>query len=228
MPAEPPGDRARGPGAEERIQHHVAGMAGGDDHPVEQGLGLLGRMQLAAVGRLEPFRPVADRQGPVATHLQALVERLHRLIVEGRLRGDRGARPDQGLVGVGEAGALEVRHRVGLDPDDVVLDPEPEILQHRADAEDVVVAADHPQRAVGLEDPLALAQPGPGKRVVRRKAVEPVPVVVDTVHAAVVGPIERARQLEIVRRVSEYEVDRSRWQSGQPVQAIADQDFVER
>jgi hypothetical protein len=54
-------------------------------------------------------------------------------------------------VRVGEALAAEVRHRVGLAPDDVVQDPEAQVLQRRADAEDVVIAADHPQRAVGLQ-----------------------------------------------------------------------------
>src|SRR3546814_5431671 len=53
---------------------------------------------------------------------------------------------------VGEARALEIGHRIGLAPDDVVQDPESLVLQLRADTKDVVVAADHPQRTVILQD----------------------------------------------------------------------------
>jgi uncharacterized membrane-anchored protein len=66
-------------------------------------------------------------------------------------------------VRVGEAAAAEVRHRVGLAPDHVVEDPEAEILQRRADAEDVVIGADHPDRAVGLQHAALGEQPGAGE-----------------------------------------------------------------
>ena len=59
-------------------------------------------------------------------------------------------RPDQRLVRVGEAPAAEVRHRVGLTPDDVVENPVAQVLEDGADAEDVVVAADHPERPSGF------------------------------------------------------------------------------
>ena len=51
---------------------------------------------------------------------------------------------------VGEAGAFEIRHRVGLAPDDIVEDPITSILHSRADAEDIVVAANDPKRAIWL------------------------------------------------------------------------------
>lgn len=51
------------------------------------------------------------------------------------------------LKGVLETAALEVRHRVDFAPDDIVEDPEVQILQHGADAEDVVIGADHPDGA---------------------------------------------------------------------------------
>ena len=65
---------------------------------------------------------------------------------------------------VGEAPAAEIRHRVGLAPDHVVEDPESQLLQDRADAEDVVVGADHPERAVLAQQPAALGQPFAGER----------------------------------------------------------------
>ena len=106
---------------------------------------------------LHPLIAGADRQGPVRAHLQFVVGRLHRFIVEGvAARAALLGRPDQGLMRVGEARALEVRHGVGLAPDHVVQDPEAQVLQRRADAEDVVVAADHPE---GARRPSAPAAP---------------------------------------------------------------------
>ena len=40
---------------------------------------------------------------------------------------------------IGEAAAAEIRHRVRFAPDDVIEDPEVEVLEDGADAEDVVV-----------------------------------------------------------------------------------------
>ena len=93
------------------------------------------------------------------------------IVVEGvALGGLVARRPDQRLVRVGEALALEVRHRVGLAPDDVVQQPEAQVLQRRADAEDVVVAADHPQRALGLQHAARRRQPGAGEGIVARRS----------------------------------------------------------
>ena len=97
-----------------------------------------------------PFEPLlagAERDGPVGAHLHVVVAGLQRLVVE-RVAARRwlARRPDQRLVRVGEAAAAEIRHRVDLAPHHVVEDPEAEILQDRADAEDVVIGADHPQR----------------------------------------------------------------------------------
>jgi len=96
--------------------------------------------------------------------------------------------PDQGLVRVGEARTAEVGHRVRLAPHDVVEDPIAGVLQQRADAEDVVIAADHPDRAVILQDSPCLAQPRAAELVVGGKALELVPVVVDRVDSASLGP----------------------------------------
>ena len=124
-------------------------------------------MDLGAV-LLQPLGPAADRKFPVGAHLQLVVQRLHGSIVEGIARLLPLAGPDQRLVRVGEAGAAEVRHRVGLAPDDVVQDPKLLVLQRGTDAEDVVVAADHPDRAVVLEHPVCLGQPSAGEGVVMR------------------------------------------------------------
>ena len=144
---------------------------------------------------------------PVGAHLQVVVQRLEALVVEGRARALVARRPDQRLVRVGEALAAEVRHRVHLAPDDVVLDPEAEVLQRGAEAEDVVIGADHPDGAVGLQDAAALGEPGAREGVVVGEARELVPLVVDAVDARIVGPHEVGGELQIVGRVGEDEID---------------------
>src|SRR2546423_1464089 len=47
--AEPARHRAGGAGAEKGIEHDIALVGAGEQHPVEQRLGLLGRMRLDAV-----------------------------------------------------------------------------------------------------------------------------------------------------------------------------------
>ena len=56
--AQPLGDRARCAGAEERIEHEVARLGGGEHDPVEQRLGLLGRMRFRRPSPLIRSAPV--------------------------------------------------------------------------------------------------------------------------------------------------------------------------
>ena len=50
-------------------------------------------------------------------------------------------------MGIGKAPAAEIRHRIGLAPHHIVQDPVAQILQAGADAEDIVIGADNPERA---------------------------------------------------------------------------------
>ena len=137
-------------------------------------------------------------------------------------------RPDHRLVGVGETAAAEIRHRVGFAPDDVVEDPEAEILQDRADAEDVVVGADDHDGGVGLHQPPGGAEPGAREGVIFGEIGELVPIVVDGVDQALVGARQRAFELQVIGRIGEDEIDRGR---GEPLHlrdAVADQDRVAR
>jgi hypothetical protein len=131
-------------------------------------------------------------------------------------------------VGIREALAPEVRHRVGLAPHDVVEDPEVEILQGRADPEDVVIGPDHPKGGVPLHHAAHGEQPGAGERIVGREARELVPVVVDGVDHAVVGTHEGALELKVVGWIREDEVHALGRQALEGGDAIADDDFVER
>ncbi len=225
--AQAAGGGARGPGAEEGIEDDVARLGGSQDHPVQQGLGLLGRMRLGARLVLQALFTGAERQRPVRAHLQLVIGHLHGVVVEGvAARATALGGPDQSLVSIGEPGALEVRHRVGLAPDDVVQDPEAGVLQGGADPEDVVIAADHPDRAVVLQDAAALGQPGAGELVVGLEALELVPLVVDRVDLGVVGTQEITAELQIVRRVREDQVDRPVRQLAQRLDAVAQNDGV--
>ena len=193
---------------------------------MQQRLGLLRRMRLLAVKIAEALRPAAQRDQPVAAHLQILVERLHGLVVEGVARLARDGAPQQRLVRIGKAPAAEIRHRVGLAPDNIVEDPEAEILQRRADAEDVVVGADDPEPAVRLQQAPARREPAAGEAVVFVEAGELIPILLDAIDPAVVRPVQLSGKLQIVGRVGEDQVDRRGRQAGHRLQAITGNDLI--
>ena len=185
-------------------------------------------MRLVACVILDALRPRTDRQHPVGSHLKVVVQRLHRAIIEGVTRLFVLRAPQQRLMGVGEARAPEVGHRIGLAPDDVVQDPEFRVLQQRADAVDIVVAADHPNGAVVLQDAARFGQPLAREIVVCRQAVELVPIVVASIDLAAFGPEKVASQLQIVGRIGENHVDRLVGKTCHLGNAIALEDRVER
>src|SRR5262245_43472337 len=129
---------------------------------------------------------------------------------------------------VGEALPTKIRHGIGLAPHHVIEHPEAEILQDGADAEDVVIAADHPQSAGGLEHAAAGREPVAGEGVVGGEASELVPIVVDGIDAAVVRPVKLVVELKVVRRIGEDEIDRGFRQAVERLDAIADDNAVER
>ncbi len=164
-------------------------------------------MQLLAVAAFEAFLAGAQRNEPIGAHLDVVVTRLERFVIEriivlgGVARG-----PDQGFVRIGEAAAAEIRHRVGFPPHDVVEDPEAEILEYRTDAENVVIRADDPQRGARLHHPSASDKPGAREIIISGEAREFVPVIVDGIDAGIVGTLEVALELQIVRRIGEDEI----------------------
>jgi hypothetical protein len=88
--------------------------------------------------------PGADRQNPVAAHLNAIIEGFQRFIVEGVFAAFFLAGPDHRFMGIGQTLAAKVRHRVGFAPDDIVQDPKTLILQRGPDPKEVVIRADYP------------------------------------------------------------------------------------
>ena len=224
---QPLGHRAGCTGTEEGIEHDIARLRRRQHDAIKQRLGLLGRMGFHPI-LADAFLPAADWQHPVRAHLQLVIERLHRAIVESifGLLAHRG--PDQSFVGIGEAGALEIGHGIGLAPDHIVENPEAHILHRRTDAEDVVIGADYPQRTVGLQNPPRLGQPFAGELVIGRKTVEFVPGVSDRVDMAAIGPRQITAELEIVGRIGENHVDRGARQTPHRLDAIARQDLAQR
>lgn len=98
-------------------------------------------------------------------------------------------------MGIGKTGAAKIRHGVCLAPDNIVQHPELLVLQNRADAEDIVIAAHHPNRAVGLEDAPRRAHPIMGEQIIGIHRVILVPSFRHAVDMGIIGPREIAAQL---------------------------------
>ena len=76
----------------------------------------------------------------------------------------------------------------------------------------------------GLSTRLQAVSQRSGEFVIGRKARKLVPVVVDRVDLGIVGTLEVALELKIVRRIGEHEIDAIRRQLGHFGDAIADDD----
>ena len=131
-------------------------------------------------------------------------------------------------MGVGETPALEIGHRVALAPDDIVEDPEAELLEDGADAVDIVIGADDPQRAVVLQQSLGGLEPFAGEAVIVGEARELVPALGDAVDDGVVGAAQFGLELQIVGRIGEHHVDRLRGEAAHDLDGLADVDVVDR
>ena len=69
-----------------------------------------------------------------------------------------------------------------------------------------MIGADHPDRAVRLQDAAAFGEPRAAELIVGRESVEPVPGVVHAVDARVVGPEKIAAKLQIIGRIGEDQI----------------------
>ena len=144
-------------------------------------------MGLAAVGVLESLGACAKRKEPVGPHLAVFVAGLQGFIVE-RVGLDvrRACRPDHCFVRIGEAPATKVGHRIRFAPDNVVENPESEILENRADSENVMIGADDHDGRVSLHHATRGLQPPACERVIFGEVRKFVPVVVDGVDDALI------------------------------------------
>src|SRR3546814_20819233 len=81
------------------------------------------------------------------------------------------------------------------------------ILQRCSHPKNVVVAADYPDGAVGLQYAPRLLQPGMGEGVVSAQRIEFVPIIIDRIHAPALGPEQIAAELKIIRWVGKDHID---------------------
>src|SRR3546814_10279117 len=102
-------------------------------------------MQGLAGAILEALGSGRGRDQPVAADLEVVIGGLENFVVEDVARLLVARAPDERLMCIGEPSAAEIRHRVGLAPDDVVQHPEAQILEGGAEAKDVVIGAADPR-----------------------------------------------------------------------------------
>ena len=95
---------------------------------MEQGLGFLSSVDLPT-SIAKPLSTLADGQIPIASDLEVFVAGLETSVVEGvLLLVLRSLCPYQSLMGIAESHSPELRHRIGLDPSDIIENPIAEIL----------------------------------------------------------------------------------------------------
>ena len=170
----------------------------------------------------------ADWQHPVRAHLHAFVQGLQRLVVEGVFRALIPAGPDQRFMRVGQPLAAEIRHRVRFAPDHVIQHPEAGILHRRPNAEDVVIAADHPDRAMRFQQSARGRQPAAGEIVIGGKAGKLVPVIVHRIDLGVVGPMQLALKLQVVGGIGKDQVNAARRQAVHDLYTVTVNNLVQR
>src|SRR5262249_523920 len=117
-------------------------------------------MQLFAVAPFQALLTRAQGHSPIGTHLDIFVPAFDHFIVESvATRIGITRRPYQCLVRICEATPTKIRHRIGFSPDHVIEDPKAEILHYRADAENIMIGAYHPDGGGRLHDAAASGEP---------------------------------------------------------------------
>mmetsp|Transcript_23240 Transcript_23240/g.39979 ORF Transcript_23240/g.39979 Transcript_23240/m.39979 type:complete len:225 (+) Transcript_23240:1414-2088(+) len=169
----------------------------------------------------------ANGQNPIRPHLNTLVQGLQRLVVKGVFAVLGLARPDHRLVGIGEPLAPEIWHRIRLAPNHIVQNPEAFVLQGRSNAEDVVIAADDPDRTVRLEQAAGGLQPGRGEFVIGAEGIELIPMIINRIHLAVVGAMQIAFQLQVIGRIGKDQINRAGRQAVHHINAVARNNLVQ-
>jgi hypothetical protein len=132
-------------GGSSLVGYHTARR--GQQGAPEESQRFLGRMVAHALLALGYGKDTPDR-GELAGGIRVVYE----IVVEGVSGASTLARPEEGLVGMGEGCVQRVGDGVGLLPGDLVDNPEIQALQCKAEAKDDVVSSGDPERSVWLED----------------------------------------------------------------------------
>ena len=110
-------------------------------------------------------------------------------------------------MGVGETHPTKVGQGVGLDPDDIIQYPVVQIQHDTAQPEDIVVSADHLDGASIFQYSAAGGKPEVTEGIILWEATELVPGIIYRVHFGHVGTPQFLAELQVLRRVSEDQVN---------------------
>ena len=175
---------------------------------------------------LQPFCPGTYRHIPVRSHLNALIQSFHRIIIERVFRRLALCRPNQGFMCVGKASATEIWHRVGFTPNHIIQNPIAQILQQTPKTKNIMVAANNPQGAVIFEDTPAFFQPCLTQLIISSETVKLVPVIIYRINNRLIRPGQIARQLQIIWRISKDQINAFVRQISKPIHAIPAYDHI--
>ena len=175
---------------------------------------------------LQPLGAGAERDEPVGAHLQIVVPGLQRVVVEGVALGARGACEAQIIVSCALVKRRPRKFGIGLALRQTMSlsIQKPRSCSDRADAEDVVVGADDPERGVRLHHAARGQQPGAGEVRRSRRSSRTCPSRRRRHRPATGRGGQRAFELEIVGRVGEDQVDAGVGKLRQLRDAVADED----
>ena len=169
-----------------------------------------------------------QRKCPIRAHLQVVVQRFHRLVIERVFRAFLLLRPQHCLMSVRKAHPSKVGHGIRLDPHDVVQEPESQILHDRPDAINVVIRADNPDRTRLFQHTQTCGEPLAREFIIFLEIAELIPTIVDRIHFGHVGAVEIVLELQVVWGVGKEYIHRILRQRLENFDAIAVQDLVER
>ncbi len=91
-----------------------------------------------------------------------------------------------------------------------------------------MIRANHPNRAIRLEDTARRSEPGLREFVIGTEAVELIPMIIHRIYKRIVGAMQITLELKIVRRVGENQIDRTFRKAVHHINAITSQYLVKR
>ena len=131
-------------------------------------------------------------------------------------------------MGVCQTLAAEIRHRIGFAPNNIIQHPITLVLQLGPHAEDIVIRANHPNRAIRLKDTARRSEPVLSEFIIGTEAVELIPMIIYRIDKRVIRPMQIALKLEIVGWIGENQIDRTFRKAVHYINAITSQYLVQR
>ncbi len=114
--------------AHERIQNYVTLLGRCQYNTTQQIHWFLCIVQTLAICALDTFFAQTNIDIPIRTHLLATVQLLHRFVIKRIFAGLARGCPNQCFVCICKACTAEIRHRICFHPNNIIQNPEPQIL----------------------------------------------------------------------------------------------------